>query len=81
MTNRWIQGMTMFGMLLFAGWVPPLTSGAQTQSNLQVLTPSFNLMPWPSSVEAGSGRLRIDASFSVTRSGRTEPRLDRAVQR
>ena len=81
MTNRWIQGMTMFGMLLFAGWVPRLTSGAQTQSNLQVLTPSFNLMPWPSSVEAGSGRLRIDASFSVTRSGHTEPRLDRAVQR
>jgi hexosaminidase len=38
-------------------------------------------MPWPSSVQAGNGDLRIDASFSVALSGHTEPRLDHAVQR
>ena len=41
----------------------------------------LNLMPWPSSVQEGSGSLRVDASFSVALTGYTEPRLDRAVQR
>jgi len=43
--------------------------------------PPLNLMPWPSSLEMGSGNLRIDSSFSVALTGHTEPRLDRAVQR
>lgn len=41
----------------------------------------LNLMPWPSSVQEGSGSLRVDASFTVALTGYTEPRLDRAVQR
>lgn len=39
-------------------------------------------MPRPSSIEMGSGDLRIDSkTFSVSLLGHTEPRLDRAVQR
>ena len=43
--------------------------------------PSLNLMPWPSSIEMGSGNLRIDSSFSVALAGHSEPRLDRGAQR
>src|SRR5215470_2519258 len=43
--------------------------------------PPLNLMPWPSSIETGSGNLPIDSSFSVALTGHTEPRLDRAVER
>ena len=38
-------------------------------------------MPWPSSVQQGSGELRIDATFSVALTGHTEPRLDHSVAR
>ena len=38
-------------------------------------------MPWPSSIQQGSGELRIDATFSVALTGHTEPRLDHAVAR
>ena len=41
----------------------------------------LHLMPWPSSVQEGSGGLQVDASFTVALTGYTEPRLDRAVQR
>lgn len=44
-------------------------------------TPSLNLMPWPASVQPGSGALKIDESFRVALTGYTESRLDRAVQR
>jgi hexosaminidase len=60
--------------LVFAGLIYALPLEAQTQ-------PQLNLMPWPSSVQAGGGSLRVDASFSVAVTGHTEPRLDRAVQR
>jgi hexosaminidase len=43
--------------------------------------PQLPLMPVPASVQPRSGALRIDSSFSVSLTGRTEPRLDRAVQR
>ena len=69
--NRWMRGVMT---LVFAGLIYGRPLEAQTQSQL-------NLMPWPSSVQAGSGSLRIDASFSVAQTGHTEARLDRAVQR
>jgi hexosaminidase len=43
--------------------------------------PQLNLMPYPASVQLGSGSLRVDASFSAALTGYTEARLDRAVQR
>ena len=43
--------------------------------------PTLNLMPIPASVQRGEGSLRIDSAFSVTLSGYTEPRLERAVDR
>jgi hexosaminidase len=41
----------------------------------------LNLMPIPSTVQIGTGRLLVDSSFSVGLTGYTEPRLDRAVER
>ena len=38
-------------------------------------------MPYPSSVQPGSGSLRIDASFNVALAGYSEPRLERAAER
>jgi hexosaminidase len=69
--GHWMHGMWVMGLglLVFAGG-----AGAQEQ-------PSVNLMPWPANVQAGSGGLRIDSSFSVVLTGHTEARLDRAVQR
>ena len=43
--------------------------------------PVLNLMPYPSSVQLGAGRLKIDSSFTVGFTGYTEPRLDRAAER
>src|ERR1700757_2960648 len=40
-----------------------------------------NLMPLPSSVQYGSGRLAIDSSFSTSIFGFNEPRLQRAAAR
>ena len=33
----------------------------------------LNLMPWPSSVQPGTGSLRVEATFSVAVTGHTEP--------
>lgn len=41
----------------------------------------LSLMPAPSSVQIGSGRLVVDSSFGAGLTGYTEPRLDRAVER
>jgi hexosaminidase len=43
--------------------------------------PALNLMPWPATVENGSGALKIDSSFNLTFTGYREARLDRAGQR
>lgn len=43
--------------------------------------PALNLMPMPSSVQAGAGSLQVDSSFSVVLTGYTEPRLERGVER
>jgi hexosaminidase len=66
MHGIWALG---FSLLLVAG-------GAEAQEQ-----PRLSVMPWPASVQMGSGGLRIDSSFSVALTGYTEARLDRAVQR
>ena len=69
--GHWLQGACVIGfvvVLCAAG------TGAQER-------PTPNLMPWPANLQTGSGRLRIDSSFSVALAGHTEARLDRAVQR
>jgi hexosaminidase len=49
-----------------------------SQSEAQIK--SISLMPLPKAVQAGSGQLLIDPSFSVTVTGHTEPRLENAVE-
>ena len=43
-------------------------------------SPSLNLMPQPASMQTGSGQLIVNSSFSVAITGRTEIRLQRAVE-
>ena len=61
-------------MLLMLGLLGGVCTGAQD-------APTLNLMPWPASVQSGSGALKIDASFGVAFTGHSEARLDRAGQR
>jgi len=61
-------GILVLGILLC-----PIMTGAQQ--------PALNLMPFPASVQPGTGNLRVDSSFSVALAGHAEPRLDRAVER
>ena len=61
------------GLLIL--FVISLSLRAEAQS------PQLNLMPLPSNLQLNSGRLPIDASFSVALTGYREPRLDRALQR
>ena len=49
-----------------------------SQSEAQIK--SISLMPLPKAVQAASGQLLIDPSFSVTVTGHTEPRLENAVE-
>jgi hexosaminidase len=66
----WLQGL---GILAFGILLHPAMALAQQ--------PVLNLMPVPANAQAGSGSLRVDSTFSVTLTGHTEPRLDRAVER
>jgi hexosaminidase len=43
--------------------------------------PQLNLMPWPSSVQLGTGQLPITQTFSVAVTGSQDPALDRGKQR
>ena len=61
-------------MLLMLGLLGGVS--AQTQT-----APTLNLMPWPASVQNGSGALRVDATFGIAFTGYKEARLDRAGQR
>jgi hexosaminidase len=61
-------------MILMVG----LLGGAEARPQTAA---SLNLMPWPASVQQGSGALKIDESFRVGFTGHTEPRLERAGQR
>jgi hexosaminidase len=69
--TRWIYGALMFFLVSLLG---PHFAQAQQP-------PQFNLMPLPASVQTASGGLRVDASFSVTLTGYTEPRLEQSVAR
>jgi hexosaminidase len=69
-----IRGILLLGALTLTVWMQSPSANAQSQRAL-------SLMPWPSSVQQGSGELRIDASFSVALTGHTEPRLDHSVAR
>ena len=41
---------------------------------------TLNLMPVPSSVQPGSGSLKIDANFTVALAGHTDARLTGAAE-
>ncbi len=69
------HGVRELGVICFAVLLCSSEASAQEQQ------PGLSLMPWPASVQTGSGSLRIDSSFSVALSGHSEARLDRAVQR
>src|SRR5467141_3833888 len=62
-----------FGILILCVLLGPAMIAAQQ--------PALNLIPIPASVQAGSGSLRVDSSFTVTLAGHSEPRLDRAAER
>ena len=68
--NARLQGLGM--LVLFVLLSPAMTTAQQ---------PSLNLMPLPANAQAGTGSLGVDSSFSVTFTGHTEPRLERAGER
>ena len=70
-TGHWMQGVSVIGFALLL-----CAAGANAQDQRRL-----HLMPWPASLQIGSGSLRIDSSFSVALTGHREARLDRAVQR
>jgi hexosaminidase len=74
MHGQSIRGILLMGTLLLSTLMQSSSANAQSQKTL-------SLMPWPSSVQQGSGELRIDATFSVAVTGHTEQRLDHAVSR
>jgi hexosaminidase len=43
--------------------------------------PALNLMPLPATAQSGTGSLAVDSSFSLTFTGHTEHRLERAGER
>ncbi len=62
------------GLLVLGGLMSCPMTKAQAQHPL-------DLMPVPSSVQIGAGRLLVDSKFAVASTGYTEPRLDRAIER
>jgi hexosaminidase len=69
--NHWIQALCVVGLTVL---ICAPRGGAQAAGQL-------NLMPYPASVEIGSGEFRVESSFSVAQTGHTDAQLDRAVQR
>ena len=67
------SGLQGLGILVLGIVLHPTMTSAQQ--------PVLNLIPVPASVQAGSGSLRVDSSFSAALTGYTEPRLDRSVER
>jgi hexosaminidase len=66
-------GLRGFFLFLLCALLNSKWTGAQQSA--------LNLMPMPASVQAGTGSLRVDSSFSVVLTGHTEPRLERGVER
>ena len=52
-----------------------------TLSHSSAPAQTYNLMPQPAELAAGSGRLAIDGSFRVALEGYQEPRLEAAAAR
>ena len=67
------SGLQGLGILVLGVSLLPTMTAAQQ--------PALNLIPVPASVQAGSGSLRVDPSFSVALTAYSEPRLDRSVER
>jgi hexosaminidase len=65
-----VQG---FGILVLCVLLGPTMTAAQQ--------PALSLIPVPANIQAGSGSLRVDSSFTVALAGHSEPRLDRAAER
>ena len=63
---------TIFILLMLCS--VPMPMAAQPQA-------AVNLMPIPTNLRMGTGRLAIDPSFSVAISANSDPRLQRAVER
>jgi hexosaminidase len=63
-----ILGILILCILLY----PAMTAAQQ---------PALNLMPLPASAQPGTGSLAVDSSFSVSFTGYTEPRMERAGER
>jgi hexosaminidase len=59
-------------LILYVLSYPAMTTAQQ---------PTLNLMPLPANVQPGTGSLKVDSTFSVTFTGYTEPRLERAGER
>ena len=72
-----IRGILLLGTLLVTALMQSPSTNAQSPQAQRALS----LMPWPSSIQQGSGELRVDASFSVALTGHTEPRLEHSVAR
>jgi hexosaminidase len=71
-----VAGLSVRALCLFvlgALMISPLVKAQQQRP--------LSLMPAPSRVQIGSGRLSVDSSFGAGLTGYTEPRLDRAVER
>jgi hexosaminidase len=71
-----VSGPSVRGLGLFMLGVLMLSPLAKAKEQLPLY-----LMPVPSSVQIGTGRLVVDSKFSVGSTGYSEPRLDRAIER
>ncbi len=65
--------LSALGMIIVWTVLHPVMIAAQQ--------PALSLIPVPANVQAGSGSLRVDSSFTVALAGHSEPRLDRAAER
>jgi hexosaminidase len=65
------------GLLLLCA----LTTTAQPVDSAQPMSPQHHLMPVPAAVQFQTGRLKIDASFSIAVDGRADARLEGGINR
>jgi hexosaminidase len=65
--------LRVLGILVLSVLLYPATMKAQQ--------PALNLMPLPATAQSGTGSLAVDSSFSLTFTGHTEQRLERAGER
>ena len=75
--------MGKFGMLLNTMRIRLIVGSALVLASLGAAQPrhALNLMPMPSSIQAGVGQLPVDRSFSVAIMGFKDATLERGTQR